>query len=159
MLRFVFHFLLLLTYSSERGAALAYRGHAKAVRSEADRLAIAQIEQDEWHHREELLGILEEQGLKPWKVLEGLFWMIGSTVGFGCKLWGEWASAYGASSIEVNGVSEYRRLAVFCRRLDDEPLALRMDAMAHQEQAHRDYFYRLAKARWMGGRAEVSSGD
>ena len=34
---------------------------------------IAEIERDEWHHREVLLPELTARGLKPWSILEAFF--------------------------------------------------------------------------------------
>ena len=146
--RAVFHGLLRLTYSSEKGAALAYRGHARAVRDPVDREAILKIEQDEWHHREVLLPELTARGLKPWRILEAFFWAMGSTIGLCCRVWGEWASAKGASVFEVNGVSEYTRLAALATRLGQDGFAEKMVAMAAQEVAHQTYFSELARHRW-----------
>ena len=147
-IRAVFHGLLRLTYSSEKGAALAYRGHARSVRDPADRVAIAEIERDEWHHREVLLPELTARGLKPWSILEAFFWAMGSTIGLGCHVWGEWASARGAAMFEVNGVSEYTRLAALATRLGQDEFADKMVAMAEQEQEHLTYFSDLARRCW-----------
>jgi demethoxyubiquinone hydroxylase (CLK1/Coq7/Cat5 family) len=146
--RAVFHGLLRLTYSSEKGAALAYRGHARAVRDPVDREAIEQIERDEWHHRELLLPEMAVRGVRPWWVLEMFFWAMGSTIGLCCRVWGEWASAKGASMFEVNGVSEYTRLAALARGLGQDAFAEKMDAMAEQEVAHQAYFAELARRCW-----------
>jgi len=151
----MFHGWLRLTYSSEKGAALAYRGHSKAVKSQQDAKDIAQIEADEWHHRETLLPIMERRGVRPWVCLEGLFWCIGSTIGGMCRIWGEWASAKGASVFEINGVNEYSRLAVLARRLGDEEVALQMEEMARQESDHQAYFKELARSQWRGERKEA----
>jgi rubrerythrin len=120
------------------------------VRDPADRLAIEKIADDEWHHREELLAILSDRSLYPWFPLEWIFWLIGTTVGLGCSIWGEWASAYGASKFEVNGVSEYKRLSSLARRIHDEDLALRMEELAEHEREHQEYFSALASANWRG---------
>ena len=43
--------LLQLAYSAEKAAAFAYIGHAGSVRNPLEKLAIKQIEMDEWQHR------------------------------------------------------------------------------------------------------------
>jgi demethoxyubiquinone hydroxylase (CLK1/Coq7/Cat5 family) len=57
--------LLQLAYSAERAAAYAYRGHWHSVASEEERARIRQIEDEEWHHRELVGGMLERLGSAP----------------------------------------------------------------------------------------------
>ena len=135
---------------AEARAALAYEGHSRAVASPVHRDELAQIARDEWHHREVLLPDLTARGLRPWWFLELWFWLMGSAIGFGCRIWGEWASAKGAAWFEINGVAEYTRLAQLARRLGDEDYAIRMEAMAEKEAEHRAYFEALARACWSG---------
>ena len=47
--------LLQMAYSAERAAAFAYVGHANSVKNQNEKKAIKQIEDDEWHHRSEVL--------------------------------------------------------------------------------------------------------
>ena len=64
---------------------------------------------------------------------------------FGCRFWGDWASAVGASMFEVNGVAEYDRLAALARRLGETELVECFELMTAQEQAHRDLFAEMAR--------------
>ena len=137
--------MLQLTYASERGAATAYQGHAKAVRDPEHQAIIAQIEADEWHHRERLLVLMEARGVGPLGWLDLVFLGVGSCIGFGCGIWPEWASALGASWFEVNGVSEYRRLALLAGYAKRPELIPMFEEMAEQERDHRDAFRRLAR--------------
>jgi rubrerythrin len=136
--------MLQLTYASERGAATAYRGHAKAVRDPEHQAIITQIVADELHHRDRLLVLMEARGVRPVPWLDAVFLGVGTCVGFGCGIWPEWASALGASWFETNGVSEYRRLAMLARYADQSDLIEIFEEMAEQEQAHRDTFSRMA---------------
>ncbi len=145
MTRWWFDLWLRLSHSSELGAATAYRGHAAHIRIEAHRAHVEQVRRDELHHRDELLEIIVARGLRPWRALDAVFWMVGSTVAFGCRFWGDWASAYGASSFEVNGVAEYRRLSALAARLGEAELVPYFDRMAEQEQGHRDLFREMAR--------------
>jgi rubrerythrin len=145
MYRWIFDALLRVSYSSELGAATAYGGHAAHVVAAGHRESIEQVRLDELRHRDELGQMLAERGLRPWKALELLFWVIGSSVAFGCRFWGDWASATGAGMFEVNGVAEYRRLAALARRAGADALVPCFDRMAAQEQAHRDLFRELAR--------------
>jgi rubrerythrin len=138
-------FMLRLSYSSELGAATAYAGHARHIAIAAHRAHVEQVRRDELHHRDQLREMLDARGLRPWWVLEVFFWMVGSTVAFGCRFWGDWASATGASMFEVNGVAEYDRLAALARRADEPELVACFELMARQEQAHRDLFQEMAR--------------
>jgi rubrerythrin len=135
---------LRLSYSSELGAATAYGGHAAHVRNPAHRAPVAQVRLDELHHREELGQMMEARAVRPWWWLELLFLAIGSTVAFGCRWWGDWASATGAAMFEYNGVTEYQRLAALAQRAGAHDLLPTFARMAAQEQAHRDLFLALA---------------
>lgn len=137
--------MLRLSYSSELGAATAYGGHAANVAIPEHRAYIVQVRADELHHRDELLRLMDARGVRPWRVLEVFFFAFGSTVAFGCRFWGDWASSFGASLFEINGVTEYTRLAALARRLDEPVLVECFERMAAQEQAHRDLFREMAR--------------
>ncbi|MEZ4317635.1 MAG: ferritin-like domain-containing protein [Myxococcota bacterium] len=143
--RLVFDFMLRLSYSSELGAATAYGGHAAHIGIAAHREHVLQVQRDELHHRDELLAIMEARGVRPWGVLELFFLCFGSCVAFGCRFWGDWASAFGASLFEVNGVAEYTRLEALAQALGEDPLLADFRRMAQQEQAHRDLFLEMAR--------------
>ena len=50
--------ILQLAYSGERAAAYAYNGHWKAVGELEDKARIRKIEDEEWHHRRLVGGML-----------------------------------------------------------------------------------------------------
>jgi rubrerythrin len=52
--------LLKTAYSAEKAASLAYIGHAKSVKNPEHKIAIKQIELDEWEHRTEVLKIMKQ---------------------------------------------------------------------------------------------------
>ena len=52
--------LLKLAYSAEKAAAFAYIGHAGSVKNPDEKVAIKQIEMDEWQHRETVLSIMRQ---------------------------------------------------------------------------------------------------
>ena len=51
--------LLQKAYSAEKAAAYAYQGHAASVKNPLEKMAIRQIEEDEWGHRKEVLAIMK----------------------------------------------------------------------------------------------------
>jgi rubrerythrin len=51
--------LLQKAYSAEKAASYAYQGHAASVKSSIEKIAIKQIEDDEWNHRREVLNIMQ----------------------------------------------------------------------------------------------------
>jgi rubrerythrin len=144
MTDWLFDFMLRLSYSSELGAATAYRGHAANVRSEADRAAVQQVHEDELRHRADLKAIMDARGVGVWWPFEWFFLALGTSVAFGCRFWGDWASATGAAMFEVNGVSEYQRLAALAARLGEPALVEKFGHMEVQERDHRDLFRAMA---------------
>jgi rubrerythrin len=54
---------LQLAYSAEKAAAFAYIGHANSVSDPSEKLAIKQIENDEWDHRAHVLEIMNLYGI------------------------------------------------------------------------------------------------
>ncbi|MCB9678326.1 MAG: ferritin-like domain-containing protein [Alphaproteobacteria bacterium] len=147
MTAFWLHFMLRLSYSSELGAATAYGGHSAHIGIPEHRPYVEQVRLDELHHRDALRAIMDDRGIRPWVLLEWLFFAFGSCVAFGCRFWGDWASATGAGMFEINGVSEYNRLESLARSLGDAALAERFVEMAAQEQAHRDLFREMSRGR------------
>lgn len=147
-----FRWLLRLSFSTERGAAAAYRGHA-AVTSGRVRRQILQVRRDELAHRAELALLLEAHGLRPFPPFEWLFLAVGTTVALGCRVWSHWASAFGASLFEIGGVLEYRKLAALARELGHPEQAACLEHMGAQEAAHEAFFAELARNG--GRRAEL----
>lgn len=145
---FWLRFHLRVCYSTEIGAASAYRGHAGSTRDPAVAALIRGIEHDELHHRAVVGQLLRDFGARPFYPLEALFWCMGHTIALGCYLWGEWASAYGASWFELSGVGDYRRAARAARAAGMEELASHLDGFEDQEAAHRRFFLALARSRF-----------
>lgn len=51
--------ILQKAYSAEKAAAYAYIGHAASVKNPLEKIAIKQIEDDEWNYRKEVLHIMQ----------------------------------------------------------------------------------------------------
>src|SRR5262245_61269168 len=86
--------LLQLAYSGELSAAYAYQGHARSVRDPEERRRIAEIERDEWHHRELAGRMLAELGASPDPARERRATRIGRVISCLCHVSGWLAAMY-----------------------------------------------------------------
>jgi hypothetical protein len=102
--------LLRLAHSAERAAAYAYQGHAASVSSDSEREALKQIEDDEWHHRALVLGLMTQYGIKPSLWLEVKFAFIGRFISWSCALIGWFLPMYFAGRLESQNVTEYYKM-------------------------------------------------
>ena len=107
--------LLQLAYSAEQAAAYAYRGHWHSVVDVDERARIKQIEDEEWHHRELVGGMLEKLGAHPSKQREIRSLLLGRALGFLCHLMGWLAPMYGAGRLESRNIREYETAARYAR--------------------------------------------
>jgi hypothetical protein len=132
--------ILQLAYSGELGAAIAYRGHAAAVRDPAEHRHILHIRAEELDHRARVGRILSHLGARPDPLLELRNRCIGSAIAAFCHVGGWFAPMYGAGWIERLNIREYERaarlatlcgLAVFADDLLDQ---------AEVEWEHERYF-------------------
>jgi rubrerythrin len=127
-------------YSGERAAAYAYRGHWRAMSDPGERERIARIEAEEWHHREQVGGLLRELGAGPLRARELRALVIGRTLQALCHVIGWFAPMYGAGRLERRNVVEYEvaaRDAVVCGHADFVDCLLEM---AEVEWDHEAYF-------------------
>ncbi len=76
--------LLQKAYSAEKAAAFAYIGHARSVKTNLEKIAIKQIEEDEWEHRSEVLLIMEKYDIPISKLYEFQFHIIGRVISGFC---------------------------------------------------------------------------
>ena len=88
--------LLQLAYSGELAAAYAYRGHWHSVRNADEKIAIQNIENDEWRHRKLVGEMLDSLESGPSRRRETRAHMIGRTLGILCHVTGWLAAMYGA---------------------------------------------------------------
>lgn len=127
-------------YSGELAAGYAYRGHWHSVRDPEERAHIHQIEDEEWHHRELVGGLLQQLDARPNRVREIVFWTIGRTLGVLCHVSGWFFPMYGAGKLERGNIVEYEvaaRHAIDCGRTDMVDCLL---TMAEVEWEHEFYF-------------------
>jgi demethoxyubiquinone hydroxylase (CLK1/Coq7/Cat5 family) len=138
-------------YSGELAAGYAYRGHWRSVSDASERERIRQIEEEEWHHRSLVAGLLASLGSGPNRFREALFWAIGRTLGALCHVSGWFMPMYGAGKLERSNIVEYEHAAIYaveCGRAD--MLDCLLD-MAEVEWEHELYFReRIAKHPFLG---------
>ena len=96
--------LLKKAYSAEKAAAYAYQGHAGSVRNKFEKIAIRQIEEDEWNHRREVLEIMNYYGILPSQWYEVKFAFIGKFISGSCYVIGWFMHFFFAGKLESGNV-------------------------------------------------------
>ena len=132
--------LLQMAYSAEKAAAFAYVGHAGSVRNPDEKRAIAQIENDEWHHREVVLSIMQQYGIQPSRYNEIKYHIIGRMLSMGCHVIGWFMPYFFAGRLESGNVCEY---FVMMRYFNDLGITAHdndLYEMGMKEKEHEVYF-------------------
>ena len=132
--------LLQLAYSGELAAAHAYNGHWRSVKDAEERARIAEIEQEELHHRKLVGVMLASLGAGPNPAREIRASVIGRTLSFLCHVSGWLAPMYGAGRLESGNVREYETAAKLARECGREDLIDCLLTMAEVEWEHEKYF-------------------
>jgi hypothetical protein len=126
--------------SGELAAGFAYRGHWHSVRETADRERIHQIEDEEWHHRALVIGLLRDLGARPRRLREAVFWTIGRVLGAACHISGWFFPMYGAGRLERRNIVEYEDAARFALACGHPEMLDCLLGMAEVEWEHEKYF-------------------
>lgn len=143
--------LLQLAYSGELAAARAYGGHWRALADPEERRAIAEIEREEWHHRELVGAMLGELGACPSRARELRAGLIGRALALLCRVTGWLAPMYGAGRLESRNIREYENAARLARAAGREEWSDCLLTMAEVEWEHERYFRaRVLSHRWAG---------
>ena len=137
--------LLQQAYSAEKAAAFAYIGHAKNVKTEAEKLAIKQIENDEWEHRKEVLGIMNEYTIPISKFYEFKYHLIGRTISAACYVIGRFMPFFFAGKLESGNVCEYFRMRQYFNALGIFKHDHLLYEMGIKEKEHEVYFLAQVK--------------
>jgi len=132
--------ILRLAYSGELAAALAYRGHWQSVRDPDERARIRQIEEEEWHHRDLVGGMLARIGMEPSPARERRASAVGRTLALFCGVGGWLAPMYGAGRLERRNIVEYETAARLAVRAGRPEFADCLLTMAEVEWDHEQYF-------------------
>ncbi len=142
--------LLKQAYSAEKAAAFAYQGHAGSVSSAEEKIAIKQIEVDEWNHRSEVLKLMNQYQVPVSKWYEIKNYFIGKTISAGCYLIGWFMPFYFAGNLESGNVCEYIRM----KRLFNASNITAHDEVLYEmslkEKEHEVYFYKkIENDKWL----------
>lgn len=132
--------LLQQAYSAERAASFAYIGHANSVKNPEEREAIRQIEQDEWHHRDVVLRIMQAYDIPVSRYFEWKYWFIGRSIGTACHVIGWFMPFYFAGRLESGNVCEYFRMMHYFEELGISEHHQDLYDMGIKEKEHEDYF-------------------
>lgn len=132
--------LLQIAYSGELAAAHAYHGHWRSVTDADERARIAEIEQEELHHRQLVGEMLSALGATPSRAREIRATILGRTLSLFCHLSGWLAPMYGAGRLESSNVREYEMAARYARECGREDLIDCLLEMAEVEWEHEKYF-------------------
>jgi ferritin-like metal-binding protein YciE len=142
--------LLQKAYSAEKAAAFAYQGHASSVRDKEAKLAIKQIEIDEWEHREEVKKIMEVYAIPVSKYNELQFHIIGKIISFSCFIIGRFMPYYFAGRLESGNVCEYFKMKHYFNSLGITTHDQILYQMGIKEKEHEVYFLeRVKNDKWL----------
>jgi rubrerythrin len=137
--------LLQQAYSAERAAAFAYVGHARSVKNKDEKVAIKQIEDDEWNHRKEVLEIMNEYGIPVSKWYEFRFYVVGKIIWYSCYVIGWFMPFYFAGRLESGNVCEYFRMKQWFNQLGITKHDQILYDMGIKEKEHEVYFLEQIK--------------
>ena len=141
--------ILRLAYSGELAAAFAYRGHWNSVSESAEQERIRTIEEEEWHHRELVGGMLRELGAAPDPRREKRATMIGRALGALCHVATWFPPMFGAGKLESKNIREYEAAARFARDSGNEQFVDCLLTMAEVEWEHDPYFRARVTSHWL----------
>ncbi len=137
--------LLQKAYSAEKAASFAYQGHAASVKDSGEKLAIRQIELDEWHHRKEVLSIMDDYNIPVSQWYEFKFYFIGKIISASCHVIGWFMPFYFAGRLESGNVCEYFRMRQFFNDLGIHDYDQMLYDMGIKEKEHEVYFLEAIK--------------
>lgn len=128
-------------HAIEVGASLAYYGHYRSLpQDSSERLNVFLIMKDEIKHRKTLYCQLAEMGECTNPVLDGAFWLIGSSISLACHLMGRDLAMWGARIMEKLGTVCYLELSRTARDLGETALEGMLVDMFAAEKRHEEYF-------------------
>lgn len=137
--------LLKKAYSAEKAAAYAYQGHAGSVRNPLEKIAIRQIEEDEWNHRSEVLAIMQHYNIEPSRWYEVQYAIIGKIISGSCYVIGWFMPFFFAGKLESGNVCEYFKAKKYFNSLRIHQFDEVLYDMGIKEKEHEVYFLNKIK--------------
>lgn len=137
--------LLRLAYSAEKAAAFAYVGHAGSLRDPVQKLAIRQIELDEWGHREAVLAIMRKYNISISSYNEIKYHVVGRMISLSCYVIGWFMPYYFAGRLESGNVCEYFIMMHYFHEMGITEHDDVLYEMGMKEKEHEDYFRKSLK--------------
>lgn len=131
---------LQLAYSAEKAAAFAYIGHAGSVKNPDEKVAIRQIEMDEWQHRETVLSIMGRYDIFPSRYYEIKYHIIGRIISASCYVIGWFMPYYFAGRLESGNVCEYFLMMRYFNEVGITEHDEVLYEMGMKEKEHEVYF-------------------
>ena len=142
--------LLQRAYSGEKAAALAYIGHAGSLRNSEAKAAVKQIEEDEWHHRQNVLALMQKYEVPISRWDEFRCHCIGKVIAFACYFIGRFMPYFFAGKLESGNVCEYFVMMRHFRELGIDEHDQMLYDMGIKEKEHEEYFLAQIKgSRWL----------
>ncbi len=138
--------LLQKAYSAERAAAFAYIGHAGSLRDPVAKVAVKQIEDDEWKHRENILGLMEQYEVRVSRWYEVKYYLIGRIISASCHVIGRFMPFFFAGKLESGNVCEYFVMMRHFHSLGIREHDAMLYEMGMKEKEHEVYFLEQIKA-------------
>jgi hypothetical protein len=138
--------LLQMAYSAEKAAAFAYQGHAGSVKNVEEKIAIKQIEDDEWNHRREVLEIMKQYHVPVSRYYEVRFHIVGKIISGSCYVIGWFMPFYFAGRLESGNVCEYFRMKQYFNSLGISEHDQLLYEMGIKEKEHEVYFLKQIKS-------------
>jgi hypothetical protein len=132
--------LLQKAYSAEKAAAFAYQGHAGSVRNKEQKVAIHQIELDEWNHRREVKVLMDVYEVPISRKYELRFHMVGKIISGSCYVIGWFMPFYFAGRLESGNVCEYFRMKQLFNQMGIREHDQLLYDMGMKEKEHEVYF-------------------
>jgi len=142
--------LLQRAYSAEKAAAFAYIGHAKSLKDPAAKVAVKQIENDEWDHRRNVLAIMRQYDIPISRFYEVKFHVIGRFISASCYVIGWFMPYFFAGKLESGNVCEYFVMMKYFHALGIREHDKILYEMGIKEKEHEVYFLEQIKhSRWL----------
>jgi hypothetical protein len=132
--------LLQRAYSGEMAAAFAYVGHAGSLRCPQARAAVKQIEDDEWHHRANVLSLMQKYEVPVSRYYEAKFYCIGKIISLSCYVIGRFMPFFFAGKLESGNVCEYFVMMRYFHSLGIHEHDQMLYDMGMKEKEHEVYF-------------------